>query len=56
MTTYYGLGDSIDGDRIACQFRRIRKISLVSGTSRHRAQRTTLDDAYCTIIKPIKRR
>lgn len=55
MTTHYGVGDAIEGKRIACQFRKMRKISLVSGTARHRAQRTTLDDAYCAIVKPLKR-
>ena len=55
MTTYHGVGDAIEGERIACQFRKMRKISLVSGTARHRTQRTTLDDAYCAIIKPFQK-
>lgn len=55
MTTYYEIGDAIEGKRIACQFRKMRKISLVRGTSSHRGRRTTLDDAYCAIVKPLKR-
>lgn len=56
MTTYYGVNDAIEGKRIACQFRKIKKkTDLVSGTARHRRQRTTLDDAFCAIIKPLKR-
>lgn len=49
MTTYYNVGDAIQGERIACQFRKMRKIQVVTGTSRHRASRTTLEDAYCVI-------
>lgn len=53
MTTYYGFGDAIEGKRIACQFRRIKKVSLIRGTSSHRARRTSLDDAYCVVVTPI---
>lgn len=56
MTISYQAGDAIEGKRIACQFRKMSKISVVSGTVRHRAQRTTLDDAYCAIMKAIRRR
>jgi len=54
MTTYHKRGDSIEGERIACQFRKMDKISLVAGTSRHRARRTSLKNAYCVIVKPIE--
>jgi hypothetical protein len=56
MTTYYGVGDAIEGKRITCEFRKTKKkTSLISGTARHRRQRTTLDDAFCAIMKPLKR-
>lgn len=54
MTTCYEVNDAIEGKRIACQFRKMKKVSIVAGTSRHRAMRTKLMDAYCVIIKPIK--
>ncbi len=52
MPTYYNFGDAVDGERITCQFRRISKPKLVSGTHRHRAWEVTLDDACCVIMKP----
>lgn len=55
MPTYYNLGDAIEGGHIACQFRKIRKIREISErTSRHGGMKTTLDDAYCVITKPLR--
>lgn len=52
MPTYYDTGDAIEGERIDCQVRRVRKPRLISATHTHRAQEATLDDAYCVITKP----
>jgi hypothetical protein len=49
-------GDAIEGERIACQFRRINKVEVNRGSGAHRSQRTSLDDAYCTVTKPLRAR
>jgi len=54
VTTHYDLNDAIEGVRIACQFRKMKKVSTIAGTSKHRAMRTKLSDAYCVIVKPIE--
>ena len=46
-------GDAIEGDRIACQFRKINKPRLIRGTGTHRAGSTSLEDAYCVITRPL---
>jgi hypothetical protein len=52
--SYKENGDAIEGDRIACQFRKIDKITLVHATSNHRTQSTKLYTAYCVITKPLR--
>ncbi|MFQ6126048.1 MAG: hypothetical protein ACE5R6_15790 [Candidatus Heimdallarchaeota archaeon] len=55
MPIYYEPDDAIKGKRIACQFRKSGKTRVISGSSRHRAQKVTLYDAYCVIVTPIKK-
>jgi hypothetical protein len=47
-------GDAIEGERIACQFRKINKVDLIRGTGAHRAGRASLENAYCVITKPLR--
>jgi len=39
-------GDAIEGERIACQFRKIINPNLIRGTGAHRAGRASLENAY----------
>jgi len=54
MPVYRGTNDAIEGERIACQYRKISPQVSVSATHRHRRFRTSLYDAYCVIIKPMR--
>jgi hypothetical protein len=47
-------GDAIEGERIACQFRKINGPTLIRGTGAHRAGRASLENAYCAITKPLR--
>ncbi len=55
MSIYYNEGDAIEGDRIACQFRKMHRTILGKGSHAHRGSKTALDDAYCVIEKPFLR-
>jgi len=54
MTILYKIGDGIDGERIACQFRSIRIKPPARASHTHRAQRAILRDAYCIIERQIR--
>lgn len=54
MTTCYAVGNSIDGERIACQYRSIRIEPPASATHSHPAGRAVLRDAYCIIERQIR--
>ena len=47
-------GDAIEGERIACQFRKMNKVNLIRGTGAHRAGGTSLENAYCVITRPLR--
>jgi len=52
--TCYENGASIEGERIACQFRKYVPKPTNRGSSAHRAGRATLENAYCVITKPLR--
>jgi len=55
MPEYREKGDSLRGDRIAVQARKIDKVVVIKRTHSHRGQFTTLrDNAFCIIDKPLK--
>ena len=55
MPTYFEVNDTIKGDKIVCEARKIDKTDKINKTGRHKAQRTTLrDNARCTIIKKAR--
>jgi hypothetical protein len=57
MTTLYGEGDGIAGERVIAYARRIEVMRIpISRTHRHRAQGAKLDDAECYRVKPIRLR
>jgi len=54
MITLYTIGDAIDGERIACQYRSIRIKPPATATHTHRAGRAVLRDAYCVIERQVR--
>jgi len=55
MTTLYGEGDGIVGDRVIAYARRIEVMRIpISRTHRHRAKGAKLNNAECYIVKPIR--
>ena len=56
MTTYYDMGDAIQGERIACQFRKKNNEKKISMTKNHRGTRMIISgNAYCVIEVPMMR-
>ncbi len=49
MTILHNVNDAIEGERIACQFRKNSEIRVTAGTSRHRARQMNLRDAFAVI-------
>ena len=49
-------GDSIEGERIGCVFRRVKRERIVMGSGRHRAIDIVLEGtpAKAWILKPIR--
>lgn len=47
-------GDAIEGERIACQFRKMNTVNLLHGTGAHRARSTSLENAYCVVTRPLR--
>jgi len=49
-------GDAIKGERIVCQFRRMKGPYLIAGSSAHRAQRIIIEGlpAVAWIEKPVR--
>jgi hypothetical protein len=56
MPTYYGLNDTIIGERIYCVFERSTKPTAVSTTGRYRAQAITIrgNPATAIIVKTLR--
>jgi hypothetical protein len=58
MGIYTEVGDTIKGDKIIVEARKISKIQVIAKSGRHKAQQTVLrDNAVCIIdrkIKPLK--
>jgi hypothetical protein len=56
MPAYYGLNDTIIGERIYCVFERSTKPTMVSTTGRHRAQVITIsgNPATAIIVKTLR--
>lgn len=55
MTTLYGQGDRIAGERIVAYARRIELARIpLARTHKHRGQGAKLEDAECYIVKPIR--
>ncbi len=54
MTTYTEIGDTIKGDKIIAEARKISDITIIAKSGRHKAQRVILkDDVICYIDKRI---
>ena len=57
MSTRINLGDSIHGERIICQGRKIPKPQLIRMTDTHKGSQIKLTgNAFCTIDKPYVRK
>ena len=55
MVIYTEIGDTIKGDKIVVEARKIDKIKVIAKSGRHKAQQTTLrDNAVCVIDKRIR--
>lgn len=55
MPEYREKGDSLRGDRIAAQARKIDKVVVMRRTHNHKGQFTTLrDNAFCIIEIPLR--
>ena len=56
MPTYFGLNDSIHGEKVYCVFEKSSKLRLVSTTGRHNAQAITIEGnpAIATIVKTLR--
>jgi len=55
VTTLYGQGDGIAGERIVAYARRIELMRIpLARTHKHRGQGAKLDDAECYVVKPIR--
>ena len=54
--TRYSKGDSISGERIACQFRKKNSEKTIPMTKNHRGTRMIISgNAYCVIELPMVR-
>lgn len=50
MSVHYGISDSIQGERIACQFRKKNSEKLIQMTGNHRGTRMIISgNVYCVI-------
>lgn len=55
MGTYTEIGDTIKGDRIIAEARKISDVRLISKSGRHKAQRVILkENALCVADKKIR--
>ncbi|WP_297897534.1 hypothetical protein [Methanobrevibacter sp.] len=55
MTIYTKIGDTIIGDKIIVEARKIDDITVIVKSGRHKAQRTVLkDNAKCVIDKKVR--
>jgi len=55
LTTLYGEGDGLVGERIVAYARHIEIMHIpIRRTHRHRAQGAKLDDAECYILRPVR--
>jgi len=56
MPIYYNLGDALEGERIACQCRKLTGPRVTKGSSAHRGMQLILKKyAYCVIENPLMR-
>ncbi|MFQ6120926.1 MAG: hypothetical protein ACE5KE_13715 [Methanosarcinales archaeon] len=56
MSEYYGLNDTVVGEKIYCVFEKSTKPTRISTTGRHNAQSLTIkgNPATATIIKTLR--
>ena len=54
MTDLFEFGDSIEGERIVCTYKKKINEELIRRTNDHRGTQSTIKDAYCVITKPIR--
>ena len=56
MPTYFGLNDTLHGEKVYCVFEKSSKPRLISTTGRHNAQAVTIEGnpATATIVKPLR--
>ena len=56
VTVHYNIGDAISGERIACQFRKMKGERKIPMTGSHRGTRMIISgNAYCVIEIPMVR-
>lgn len=58
MTTYRQHGDTVEGERVVCYFRKITGPIVVAGSARRRQQRAVIIGlpASATIDKPMRKK
>ena len=55
MNFYYEVGDTVKGDKIICEARKISKPKVVPATGRHSAQQITLwENAFAVVEKKTR--
>jgi hypothetical protein len=55
MPIYTKIGDTIKGDKILAEARKISKVKVITKSGRHKAQKTVLrDNAICVIDKEFE--
>ena len=55
MPTFTSDGDTLKGNKIVCEARKMEGPKTINKSGRHKAQRVTLkDNAECTIVKKAR--
>ncbi|MCR4369438.1 MAG: hypothetical protein NUV67_06040 [archaeon] len=55
MTTLFEVGDSVKGDLVLAQARKIKRPQVIVATGRHKAQRVILEEnVFCVIRKKTR--
>lgn len=56
MSIHYNSGDALQGERIACQFRKKNQERLIRMTGNHKGTRMVVSgNVYCVIETPMMR-
>ena len=53
-SVHYAVGDALQAERVAAQYRKINKKAVTTGTSTHQIQQSTLEGTvFCVIERPL---